>query len=62
METKYKDRIVFLKVDVDKARDAMTQWKVTSMPTFVLITSNGSSITLVGANPEALKSGVAALR
>jgi len=62
LATEYKDRIVFLKVDVDKARDAMTQWKVTSMPTFVLITSKGSSSTLVGANPEALKSGVAALR
>ena len=61
LATEYKDRVVFLKVDVDKAQDAAAQWKVASMPTFVFISSTGNSSKLQGANPEALKSGVAAL-
>jgi thioredoxin 1 len=37
---KSTEDVVFLKVDVDEAEDAATEYNISAMPTFVLIKSN----------------------
>lgn len=49
---------IFIKVDVDEAKDITSDYDIKVMPTFVFI-KNGKVIhTLEGNNPEALKAAI----
>lgn len=54
----YKDKVIFLKVDVDDAEPISEEYKVESMPTFVFI-KNGKEIQrVVGSDPNKLKAAI----
>lgn len=52
----YKDKIVFVKVDVDGASEISEKYRIKAMPTFILF-KNGEKIEeMMGANEMKLKS------
>jgi len=54
----YKDKVVFIKVDVDKAESASQEYNVEAMPTFIFF-KNGEEIhRIVGANVDQLKADI----
>ena len=53
MEQSMKN-VVFLKVDVDEAEDAASEYEVSAMPTFILIKKKQKVVDLMGANPDKL--------
>ncbi|PSS08077.1 TPR repeat-containing thioredoxin TDX like [Actinidia chinensis var. chinensis] len=52
-------KVVFLKVDIDEARDAAARWNISSVPTFFFI-KNGKEIDkVVGADKSSLEKKIA---
>ncbi|XP_062118055.1 TPR repeat-containing thioredoxin TDX-like [Humulus lupulus] len=52
-------KIVFLKVDIDEARDVAERWNISSVPTFFFV-RNGKEIDMVvGADKNALENKIA---
>jgi suppressor of tumorigenicity protein 13 len=48
-------KVVFLKVDIDEARDVAARWNISSVPTFYFI-KNGKEIDkVVGADKNGLE-------
>uniref|UniRef100_A0A1D1YS14 Thioredoxin H-type n=1 Tax=Anthurium amnicola TaxID=1678845 RepID=A0A1D1YS14_9ARAE len=44
--------VIFLKVNIEKAKEATTRWRVESTPTFVLLKQGNPVATLLGANKK----------
>lgn len=58
----FKDKVVFIKCDVDQDSNVSEKYKVEAMPTFVFF-KNGKEIhRLVGANVDQLKSDIESRR
>nr|GMD32509.1 TPR repeat-containing thioredoxin TDX [Ipomoea batatas] len=52
-------RVVFLKVDIDEARDVAARWNISSVPTFFFI-KNGSEVDkVIGADKNSLEEKIA---
>ena len=49
---KYKDRVIFLKVNADKEKELCTMFNVNALPTLFFIPVGGKPIIEVGAIPE----------
>ncbi len=59
LEKEFGDKVIFVKIDVDKAKSLAQRYKVSAMPTFVFIDSNGNKETKVGGmSYEVLKGKV----
>ncbi|XP_018536803.1 thioredoxin [Lates calcarifer] len=54
--------VIFLKVDVDEVQDLCTRCEIRSMPTFQFYKKGQKLEAFSGADPDKLKSKVAALR
>ena len=52
---KYKDRIIFLKVNADKENELCNKFKVNALPTFIFLPVGGRPIIEVGARPEVIE-------
>ncbi|XP_053989898.1 thioredoxin-2 [Hylaeus volcanicus] len=50
--------VMFLKVDVDECEDVAEKYKITSMPTFILLKNGKQVESFSGANYEKLKSTI----
>jgi len=53
--TKYADKLVILKVDVDECEDLATTYQIASMPTFVFIKNTKVVTQFSGANAAKLE-------
>jgi thioredoxin 1 len=51
----YKDKVVFLKVDVDGASEISEKYKIQAMPTFLLFKNGERVDEMMGANEVKLK-------
>jgi len=51
-----KDRVVFLKIDVDENHETAAKYSVSAMPTFVFIKKGDVVDRLMGANAQRLQS------
>lgn len=52
-------KVVFLKVDIDEARDVAARWNISSVPTFFFI-KNGSEVDkVIGADKNSLEEKIA---
>ena len=51
----YKDRVLFLKVDVDAASEISEKYKIQAMPTFILFKEGSKVDEMMGANEVKLK-------
>lgn len=49
---KYKDSVIFLKVDADKEKELCSMFNVVALPTLFFIPAGGKPIVEVGATPE----------
>jgi thioredoxin 1 len=54
-DAKYKDSIVFLKVDVDEAEKIAESFNVSSLPTFLFLNNGNEFKQIVGANIDEVK-------
>ncbi|XP_030494855.2 TPR repeat-containing thioredoxin TDX [Cannabis sativa] len=52
-------KVVFLKVDIDEARDVAGRWNISSVPTFFFIRNGKEIDKVVGADKNALESKIA---
>ncbi|KAJ0104828.1 hypothetical protein Patl1_19578 [Pistacia atlantica] len=52
-------KVVFLKVDIDEARDVAAKWNISSVPTFFFIKNGKEVDTLVGTDKSALEKKIA---
>ncbi|GAY49536.1 hypothetical protein CUMW_119890, partial [Citrus unshiu] len=52
-------KVVFLKVDIDEARDVATRWNIGSVPTFFFIKNGKEVDKVVGADKSALERKIA---
>ena len=52
-------KVVFLKVDIDEARDVAARWNISSVPTFFFIRNGKEIDKVVGADKNALESKIA---
>jgi thioredoxin 1 len=50
LETKYDNKILVLKVDIEECDDISEHFKINSMPTFLFIKNNILLETVIGAN------------
>ncbi|KAK4702665.1 thioredoxin 1, partial [Phenoliferia sp. Uapishka_3] len=55
LATEYLGRVSFFKVDVDKAQDVAQHFKVTAMPTFVVLKGRNKLEEMKGAAPAGLE-------
>ncbi|XP_038686869.1 TPR repeat-containing thioredoxin TDX isoform X2 [Tripterygium wilfordii] len=51
-------KVVFLKVDIDEARDVAARWNISSVPSFFFIKNGKEVDKIVGADKSALKSKI----
>ena len=54
----YKDRVIFLKCDVDKAEAVSQEYNIEAMPTFVFFKDGKEIHRIVGANVDQLKADI----
>ncbi|CAF2634034.1 unnamed protein product [Rotaria sp. Silwood2] len=54
----FKDKVVFLKCDVDQAEAVSQEYNIEAMPTFVFIKDEKEIHRIVGANVEQLKADI----
>lgn len=47
-------KAVFLKIDVDEQRELAQRYKITAMPTFIVLKDKQQVASVRGANPQAL--------
>ena len=52
MAEKYKDQVIFLKVNADKEKELCSMFNVVALPTLFFIPVGGKPIIDVGATPE----------
>lgn len=52
-------KVVFLKVDIDEARDVAARWNISSVPTFFCIRNGKELDKVVGADKNALERKIA---
>lgn len=52
-------KVVFLKVDIDEARDVAAKWNISSVPTFFFIKNGKEVDKVVGADKSALEKKIA---
>ena len=52
LAAKYKDSVIFLKVDADKEKELCSMFNVVALPTLFFIPAGGKPIVEVGATPE----------
>ncbi|KAJ2745729.1 hypothetical protein GGI20_001953 [Coemansia sp. BCRC 34301] len=57
---KYNE-ILFLSVDIDNAREIAREYRVTSLPTFILFNGGYAISSVMGANKQALEQGIKSL-
>ena len=55
LAAKYKDSVIFLKVDADKEKELCSMYNVVALPTLFFIPVGGKPIVEVGANPEKIE-------
>jgi suppressor of tumorigenicity protein 13 len=48
-------KVVFLKVDIDEARDVAARWNISSVPTFYFIKNGKEIVKVVGADKNELE-------
>ena len=51
--------MVFLKVDIDEARDVAAGWNISSVPTFFFVKNGKEVDSVVGADKSTLESKIA---
>ena len=49
---KYKDQVIFLKVNADKEKELCGMFNIVALPTVFFIPVNGKPIVEMGATPE----------
>lgn len=54
----YKDKVVFIKVDVDQSDDISGKYNVEAMPTFVFLKDGKEVNRIVGADQAKLKAAI----
>lgn len=54
LAAKYQ-KVVFLKVDIDEARDVAARWNISSVPTFYFIKNGNEIDKVVGADKNELE-------
>ena len=54
----FKDKVVFLKCDVDQAEAVSQEYNIEAMPTFVFIKNGKETHRIVGANVDQLKKDI----
>ena len=52
MAEKYKDQVIFMKVNADKEKELCSMFNVVALPTLFFIPVGGKPIIDVGATPE----------
>ena len=52
-------KVVFLKVDIDEARDVAAKWNISSVPTFFFVRNGKELDKVVGADKKALERKIA---
>lgn len=52
-------KAVFLKVDIDEARDVAARWNISSVPTFFFLKNGKEVDNVVGADKSALEKKIA---
>lgn len=52
MAEKYKDRVIFCKVNADKEKELCNVFSIVGLPTLLFIAPGGEPISKMGANPE----------
>ena len=52
MAEKYKDKVIFLKVNADKEKELCSMFNVVALPTLFFIPVGGKPIIETGAMPE----------
>ena len=52
MVEKYKDQVIFLKVNADKEKELCGMFNIVALPTVFFIPVNGKPIVEMGATPE----------
>ena len=52
-------KVVFLKVDIDEAKDVAARWNISSVPTFFFLKSGKEVDKVVGADKSALERKIA---
>ena len=52
MAEKYKDQVIFLKVNADKEKELCGMFNIVALPTVFFIPVNGKPIVEMGATPE----------
>ena len=55
---KYKDQVIFLKVDADKEKELCSMYNVNALPTLFFIPVGGKPIVEVGAVPEKIEQAI----
>lgn len=48
---KYKDQVIFLKVNADKEKELCNKFKINALPTLFFLPVNGKPIIEIGAEP-----------
>lgn len=54
----FKERVIFLKCDVDQAESVSQEYKIEAMPTFVFFKDGKEVHRMVGANVDQLKTDI----
>ena len=54
LEITLKDKVKFFKMDADKYPDIVEMFGVTTLPTYILISTMGHPVMITGALPEAV--------
>lgn len=52
-------KVVFLKVDIDEARDAAAEWNISSVPSFFFVKNGREVDKMVGADKSTLERKIA---
>lgn len=52
-------KVVFLKVDIDEAKDAAARWNINSVPTFFFVKNGKEVDKVVGADKSSLEKKIA---
>ena len=55
---KYKDQVIFLKVDADKEKELCSMYNVNALPTLFFIPVGGKPIVEVGGVPEKIEQAI----
>lgn len=51
LAAKYKDKVIFLKVNADKEKELCNKFGINALPTFMFLPMGGKPIQEIGAEP-----------